>query len=77
MSRAHHVVDLTGQTFAGATVISRADNNSAGSVTWHCRLECGHTKTISGCHLRTQERRGGRIRCTEGCSTNQRRSLKA
>ena len=71
------VEDITGQTFAGATVISRADNNVHGTVHWHVTLRCGHTKTVAGCHLRQQQKLGGKIRCAEGCSTYQRRSLKA
>jgi hypothetical protein len=68
VSRRNNVVDLTGQTFAGAVVLSRAANNNNGATCWHCRLPCGHTKTISAPHLRQQQKLGGRIRCEEGCS---------
>jgi len=66
------VEDITGQTLAGATVLSRADNNKHGTVHWHCVLRCGHSKTIAGVHLRQQHKLGGRIRCAEGCSINKR-----
>jgi hypothetical protein len=73
-NRSGKVEDITGQTFAGATVIERAENDKSGSVTWHCRLECGHTKRLAGVHLRQQHKLGGKIRCAEGCSVHKRTS---
>lgn len=74
VNRSGKVEDLTGQTFAGATVLERADNDKRGTVYWHCRLACGHTKTVAGVHLRQQQKLGGKIRCAEGCSTHKRKT---
>ena len=75
VNRSGKVEDLTGQTFAGATVLERGENEKNGSVTWHCRLACGHTKRLAGVHLRQQEKLGGQIRCSEGCGAGRRRRL--
>jgi len=63
------VEDITGHALAGVTVLSRAENDKHGTVYWLCSLACGHTKTVAGVHLRQQQKLGGKIRCSEGCST--------
>lgn len=68
------VADLSGQQFAGVTVVARVANAPDGEATWHCDLDCGHSKRVRGTKLRELDARGGRVRCAEGCGANERRS---
>ena len=54
--------DLTGETFCGAVVLERAENNRRGTACWRIRLPCGHEKTLASIELR---QRRTRWNCTE------------
>lgn len=43
-------MDLTGQRFEKATVLSFAGIRNANSM-WHCRCDCGESFVAAGCHL--------------------------
>ncbi len=45
--------DLTGQRFGKLTVIDRAESNGCNHVMWNCLCDCGTTKAIRACHLKS------------------------
>lgn len=45
-------IDLTGQRFGRWTVISRAPNAKSATC-WYCVCDCGNTKIVRGCDLRS------------------------
>lgn len=45
-------VDLTGKQFGRLTVIARAANRGE-TVCWSCECECGNTRVVRGCSLRS------------------------
>lgn len=55
----------TGQTIAGAEILSRASNEGNGNAAWHCKLACGHERVIQGIALRAAEKARSTLRCHE------------
>jgi hypothetical protein len=52
-----NATDLTGQKFNKLTVISKAEskyNGHSKMSMWLCRCECGQTKIVAGCSLRSK-----------------------
>jgi hypothetical protein len=57
----------SGQTIAGARIVSRAENQGNGNAAWLCVLACGHEKIVQGIALRAAEKARSTVRCSEGC----------
>lgn len=63
MRGGRNLIDLAGQTLAGARVLRRSANDNRGHVRWDCLLACGHQATVLGSRLREEERIGNVLRC--------------
>lgn len=58
-------VDMSGQTLAGVTVLSRAPNVN-GNARWRVEhVACGHVSVRQGIELRDIAKQGRTVRCVE------------
>lgn len=47
------LIDLSGKRYGRLLVLQRGENNKQGHPQWVCRCDCGASRTVSGCNLKT------------------------